>query len=612
MLFADGITLVVSPLMALMKDQVDSLVKNDFPAACLDSSLSASETRDLYDRIAARDVSILFVSPERFNNTRFTHAIRNIPIALFAIDEAHCISEWGHSFRPDYLRLSRWADRLNVQRRLALTATATPAVAKDICIALRIPFPSGQVRLPNVRPNLTTRVTLVDAALPNECPDDALMRRVDLLAMRLKERPPGPTIVYVTLQATATRVAEWLRLRSFTQANAYHGGMKTDDRKMIQDSFMSNLDDAIVVATIAFGMGMDHSSIRYVYHLNLPKSLEGYIQEIGRAGRDDLPSVCETFASVDDIPLLEGFIFGEMPSRKAVRGVIGELFEGAAVQQEVDYSTYDMCFNYDIRDNSLGQLLAQLDISEGLIEETTPFYSIIGCGMSPNIWARKFPAPGTPSAKVLDAGVMKRTVIYLDVKKVSEETGFSPGRISRICDDLVNEGILLKSTAKKLRHCAMVKKLPDDLDALAERLYALLLKSRDRQMLRLGQVVNYFSTKSCQTMFLAQHLGDEIVGIEDGCGHCESCLHPNSRPFDFKSVVEKRETKTLDERKWALIQLSNLPKDDPLLLARFAAGISSPVISRKYRKLPAFGSMVDHDFNVLLKAAEKECNVQSM
>lgn len=608
LLFKDGLTLVVSPLMALMKDQVDALVQKNISAACLDSSLSALETRNLYDRIAENDVSILFVSPERFNNNRFIRAIKFVPIALFAVDEAHCISEWGHSFRPDYLRLARWANRLNIQRRLGLTATATPVVARDIATALGIPYPGAQVRLANVRPNLTTRVTMVPGSASGRV-SESLVTRVDRLVTRLRERPPGPTIVYVTLQASATDVAAQLRAHGFVQAASYHGGMNQVERKRVQDEFMANKADALVVATIAFGMGMDHSSIRYVYHLNIPKSLEGYIQEIGRAGRDGLPSICESFVCIDDVPILEAFIYAEAPSRASVRSVVRELLTSITNEgQEIEYSLYNLAFEHDIRDTSLGQILAQLDISEKILEETTPFFSIIDCVMHPPE-QRRWPPESHPGRRILDLGDKKRTTVYVDVCKTAAETGLEYGRIARICDDLVHDGYLAKSNGRKLLHRARVKKVPNDIEAIADRLYSILMKGRDRQTLRLQQVIDFFSTDQCQTRFLADHLGDKL-NFEGPCGHCEVCLEGPPPPCNLKTVVQKREATPLDERRWALVQLAALPKTDPYLIARFAAGIGSPIISRKYRKLSEFGTMSDHDFSVLLNAAAIECGMK--
>lgn len=607
LLLSDGLTLVVSPLMALMKDQVDALVAKGFPAACLDSSLSALETRDLFDSIRAGELQIVFVSPERFKNDRFIRLIRSVTVGLFAVDEAHCISEWGHSFRPDYLRLSRWADRLDCHRRLALTATATPQVAEDICKAMNIPFPSCQVRTPSIRPNLTTRVTSVPPTKNTSSLRDVLRSRVDLLATRLKERPPGPTIIYVTLQATSTAVAQMLQQRGFPQAACYHAGMRQDARKQAQDTFMQNKHDAIMVATIAFGMGMDHSSIRYVYHLNMPKSLEGFIQEIGRAGRDGLPSICESLVCIDDVPTLEGFIYGETPCRSSVLSLLEGLFTDAKLGSYIDYSVYDMCFEHDIRDTCVGQILAQLDISEGIIEESTPFYSFIDLRMFP-LSQRKWPPKGSLADSIIKRSLIKQINIAVDVVKVANELDFQYGQISRICDDMVNDGIIQAVSSRKLRQRALVKKLPEDLDALADRLHSALMRSQKNHIKRLHKVLQYYSAKKCQTVFLAQHLGDKLDQVGP-CGHCEFCIDDEQQPVRILEEVAGREEKPLDEERWAKIRMErSLPKDNPLLIARFAAGISSPIISRKFRKFPLFGSMDDHDFNVLLRAAEKFCS----
>lgn len=608
LLFNDGLTLIVSPLMALMKDQTDTMVRKGFSAACLDSSLTASETRELFQRVQDEDLRILFVSPERFKNSRFLRLIQRTRISLFAVDEAHCISEWGHSFRPDYLRLSRWAERLNCQRRLALTATATPRVAEDICAALDIPFPSAQVRLPSVRRNLTLRVSSVPSALHNgnQTLTQKLETRINILADRITSRDPGPTIIYVTLQATATFVATELRKRGMIQAAAYHAGMKQDDRKQVQESFMENKKDAIVVATIAFGMGMDHSGIRYVYHFNMPKSLEGYIQEIGRAGRDGMPAICETLACVDDLPTLEGFAYAETPALSSVRALLHHLLGETKEGESIEYSTYTLCYDFDIRDTSLGQILAQLDLAEDLLEESTPFFSEQTCRLPPAT-TRKAPPPGSEARKVWDLGKIGRTNMSIDVTIVAKELGLEYGRISRICDDMANDGYLESVRSSKLMHRALIKSQPHDLDAISKRMHAMLLRTQKQQLKRIRQVVDYLSADECQSAYIQRHLGDEVKSGR--CGHCEFCLNAGVQPVKISEDVRERAGKVLDVRRWALIQQEvALPRNNALLMARFAAGISSPVISRKYRKLAKFGSMSDHAFTTLLDAAEQECS----
>src|SRR3954452_22925735 len=296
-LVLDGMTIVVSPLIALMKDQIDFLQRSGIAAARLDSSLDAADQRDIFDRLRAGSLKLLYVAPERFNNERFLGQLARARISLFAVDEAHCISEWGHNFRPDYLKLAERAGELAAERVLALTATATPAVVADIRAGFGI-AEADAVVTGFYRPHLTLLTT-----------PSAAGERDATLIERLRERPAGSTIVYVTLQRTALRIAELLA-GAGVPARPYHAGMSADERVAVQEWWTGSAE-AIVVATIAFGMGIDKADVRYVYHYNLPKSLESYSQEIGRAGRDGRESICELLACPDDVPTLENFAFGD-------------------------------------------------------------------------------------------------------------------------------------------------------------------------------------------------------------------------------------------------------------------------------------------------------------
>jgi RecQ family ATP-dependent DNA helicase len=315
-LHLEGLTLVISPLIALMKDQIDFLNKRKIPAARLDSTLEPEEIRRIDSDLRARRLKLLYVAPERFSNERFIQKLRQLKISLMVIDEAHCISEWGHNFRPDYLKLSRLALSLKVERVLTLTATATPAVAKDICREFSIDS-DAFIHTGFYRPNLTLGIT---PCRPNE--------QIALLLSRLRDRPRGPTIVYVTLQRTAETVANELSKSGFP-AQAYHAGLANEKRTVVQDWFM-NSSNPIVVATTAFGMGIDKSDIRYVYHYNLPKSLENYSQEIGRAGRDGQASICEMLACGRDITVLENFTFGDTPDATGIGAIADRVLANAS------------------------------------------------------------------------------------------------------------------------------------------------------------------------------------------------------------------------------------------------------------------------------------------
>ena len=274
-LLLPGVTLVVSPLIALMKDQIDGLSRRGIAAARLDSTLSTEEYAETMRQARSGSLRLLYVAPERFQNERFRQAIAQIRVALFAVDEAHCISEWGHNFRPDYLKLVEFARQCRAERLLALTATATPQVLEDVCRAFNIE-PECAIRNSCYRPNLTVLTTPVSGP-----------EHESQLLARLRERPAGPTIIYVTLQRTAEELAARLSAQGFA-ARAYHAGLEDELRAAVQDWFMHSTS-GIVVATIAFGMGIDKADIRYVYHYNPPKSLENYSQEIGRAGATGCP-----------------------------------------------------------------------------------------------------------------------------------------------------------------------------------------------------------------------------------------------------------------------------------------------------------------------------------
>ncbi|MBE0501970.1 MAG: ATP-dependent DNA helicase RecQ, partial [Desulfuromonadales bacterium] len=301
-------TLVVSPLLALMKDQIDSLVQHRIPAARLDSTLSTDE----YDHILAKarngTLKILMISVERFKNERFRAQLQKMNISLLVVDEAHCISEWGHNFRPDYLKLPVYRKQFGIQQVLLLTATATEQVIADMCVKFEVPGENVTIT-GFYRPNLFLQVT----------PTPESQKQV-YLHQRIQESPSDPSIVYVTLQKTAERVSDSLRAHGI-RSLPYHAGMAAEERERIQNEFLAGEIDC-VVATIAFGMGIDKKNIRRVIHYDLPKSIENYSQEIGRSGRDGQPSFCEVLANRDNISVLENFIYGDTPENQAINKLL--------------------------------------------------------------------------------------------------------------------------------------------------------------------------------------------------------------------------------------------------------------------------------------------------
>lgn len=339
-----GITLVVSPLIALMKDQVDALKRRGISAAVLDSTKTQEEYRATVDLIRQGSLDILYCAPERLNNEGFVGSMAHVRggVRLLAVDEAHCISEWGHAFRPDYLKVARFAREIEAECVVCLTATATPPVAKDICKAFDIPS-EGLFRTSSYRSNLRLQ------AESYQTKKESFPKLRAFLTAH-----PGPTIIYVTLQKQAEELAENLRNHRFSACH-FHAGMNKDDKATCQDRFMAS-NNLIVVATIAFGMGIDKADIRNVIHYDIPRSLEGYSQEIGRAGRDSLQSQCMLYLCAEDMHLRESFARGDLPSKDCVTALLNEIFTtqpSSDPMPVIEANHYNQSKQYDIRVSTL-------------------------------------------------------------------------------------------------------------------------------------------------------------------------------------------------------------------------------------------------------------------
>ncbi len=302
-LLQSGTTIVVSPLIALMKDQVEALREIGKAATFINSSLSASEQSSRVRDMRAGKLRLVYVAPERFRSQAFLSALDGVAVALFVVDEAHCISHWGHDFRPDYLTLKNVIAQLKHPPVAALTATATLKVQDDIIKQLRLQNCQRIVTGFN-RPNLAFEVEYA--------PDDD--SKLDALKQLLGDKNHR-AIVYTATRRGAEEVAEFIRLTSKVKTDHYHAGLEAAERSRIQDSFMKD-ETTVIVATNAFGMGVDKPDIRSVIHYNLPGTLEAYYQEAGRAGRDGLPARAVLLYSPKDIDLQYWFIKNSFPTRE--------------------------------------------------------------------------------------------------------------------------------------------------------------------------------------------------------------------------------------------------------------------------------------------------------
>ncbi|WP_038891884.1 RecQ family ATP-dependent DNA helicase [Vibrio campbellii] len=578
------LTLVISPLLALMKDQLSFLQSRGIAAASIDSSQSREETQLVMAGVKNGQIKILMISVERLKNERFREFIRQIPLSLMVVDEAHCISEWGHNFRPDYLKLPQYQRELNIPQTLLLTATATPAVIEDM-----------QSKFNIADENITVtgfyRSNLDISVVP--CEEENKQTQLnDIIAAA----PKLPSIVYVTQQQTAEQVASSL-IHLGINAHAYHAGMKSDIREKIQQQFMASQIDCIV-ATIAFGMGVDKSDIRRVIHFDLPKSIENYAQEIGRAGRDGQRSECILLGNTSGLTVLENFVYGDTPEPSSINYVLEQIRENTP-QWEV--MALRLSRDSNIRQLPLKTLLVYLELAK-VIEAKYSYFAEYRFKFlqDQSFILNQFQGERRQFVEAIFACSTKAKVwCQVDLEALWMNYQSERSRVVAAIDYFHQNG-WIELESKQLTDVYSVLPATQNQEAISQHLAELFQSKEHKDIERIHTMLDLFQSSDCLSYQLAHYFADHNAPTQ--CGHCSVC---RGQIASFpQPQQEQPELAHLSAWVDEFVQLSPTAISNAAV-TRFLCGISTPIITQlKASKLRGYGSMANVSFEQVLKQVE--------
>lgn len=509
-----GLTLVISPLIALMKDQVDTLQARGVKATFINSTLSPEETTARLEGMVAGEYKLVYVVPERFRSSRFVEATRRSDLRLLAVDEAHCVSEWGHDFRPDYARLGRFRAQLDNPPTIALTATATDGVRRDIVALLNLREPRVFIS-GFARDNLFYSVQV--------CSTD---RDKDETLFRFLAANPGSGIVYASTRKRCEELGEKISSRTGRPTTVYHAGLAAEDRRAAQEDFMQGRTE-IAVATLAFGMGIDKADVRFVVHYNLPGSLEAYYQEAGRAGRDGLPASCLLLFGGGDRHIHEFFIESAYPSRKVVENVYEFLRDLGTNPIEMTQQEVKTALNLQIGAEGIGACEKLLE-GAGAIERLEAAENTAAVRLNSDLptLVDLLPPQARVKRQVLRAlerlvGGQRREWYYFQPRELLRDLpDFDSSALSRNLRELsaLSAVDYVPPFRGRAIHLREVGRRFDDLDIDFE----LLDRRKSAEYERLERVVRFGKTFGCRQQEILKYFGEANPAPCDHCDNCQS------------------------------------------------------------------------------------------
>ncbi len=511
-----GVTLVVSPLIALMKDQVDQLRSHKLPVTFINSTLSMAEQSARLDGIAAGEYQLVYVVPERFRSGRFLEAVGTVGVNLLAIDEAHCISEWGHDFRPDYARLGFFRHKLGCPTTIALTATATDRVRRDIVDQLDLKEPRTFIT-GFARPNLFYEVLRPGSE----------RQKADML-VRFLHQTPGSGIVYASTRKRTEEVVQIIAEQTGRSAAVYHAGLMPEQRRATQEGFMAGKYE-IVVATNAFGMGIDKANVRFVVHYNLPGTLEAYYQEAGRAGRDAKPSRCLLLYHSSDHYVLEYFIESAYPGREHVAAVYKFLCGLRDDPIELTQAEIKEHLNLPIGNDGVGNC-EQLLESAGVLERLGTGQNMAAVRLDSELptLVDLLPKQAKVRRRVLQAverlvGDRRNEMVHFHLHELAAEAELDTTSLGNALRELNRLESFTYVPPFRGRAIRMIRRdlpfeqLDIDFDAHQKR------KAAEYEKLQL--VVRFATGGKCRQGEILRYFGEKDP---QPCGHCDNCEDNNA------------------------------------------------------------------------------------
>jgi ATP-dependent DNA helicase RecQ len=550
----EGICLVISPLIALMRDQVQNLQNKGIKAIALTGGIHQDEIIDLLDNCQFGNYKFLYLSPERLQNDWILERIKNLPINLIAIDEAHCVSQWGHDFRPAYLKIVQLKEFFPKVPFLALTASATPRVKEDIITQLKLDNPQIFTKS-FYRENIAYMVFETEDKLH--------------LLQQILHKNPQPSIIYVTNRKACIETVHQLEHMGFT-ATFYHGGLTNKDKAKHMQLWMEEKTQ-VMVATNAFGMGIDKANVKTIIHLHLPQNLENYYQESGRAGRDGEKAFAVMLNNPSDILHAEAQFINILPDKAFLNLVFSKLCNyfqiayGEGIDEQFGFNLNQFCTKYNFPTLKTYNSLQFLD-RQGIITLSQEFSEKISIQFSiPSKEVIRYMSLNPNDEEIMLTILRTYPGIY------DMQTAFNPQLIAKKSNS--NDTAVL-SLLQKLKEKSIIEMIAKNNDATItfnevredERTINRVskhLEAQNKLKIEQLQAVLHYSkdTKTCKQKLLMQYFGENI---KEDCGICSYCISKNNKPQNPESVTEKiiELLKIQDFNSRDIQKLTKFPKDD--------------------------------------------------